>query len=73
MISAAPPVWLRLDRLLGSTSGSTAKAAATSPLDVAGSGAAFCCVSLYKIFGEPSGLGALLVRREASRLLTMRG
>ena len=46
-----------------------AKAAATGPVDVAGSGAALCCVSFYKLFGEPTGLGALLVRRDMARLL----
>ena len=49
-----------------------AKAAATGPVDVAGSGAALCCVSFYKLFGEPTGLGALLVRRDAARLLQRR-
>jgi len=52
--------WLMLDG---------AKAAASGRLDLPASGAAFCCVSFYKLFGSPTGLGALLVRRDALRLL----
>jgi len=46
-----------------------AKAAATGELDMPSTGAAFCAVSFYKMFGVPTGLGALLVRRDALRLL----
>lgn len=54
--------WVMLD---------AAKAAATAPLDLPASGAAMACLSLYKIFGEPTGLGALLVRADlATRLRT---
>ena len=49
-----------------------AKAASTGAVDVPASGAAFCCVSFYKLFGEPTGLGALLVRQDAARLLQRR-
>ena len=55
--------WLMLD---------AAKAASTGAVDVPASGAAFCCVSFYKLFGEPTGLGALLVRQDAARLLQRR-
>ncbi|KAL1529433.1 hypothetical protein AB1Y20_000381 [Prymnesium parvum] len=56
--------WLMLD---------AAKAAATGPVHLPSSGAAFCCVSFYKLFGEPTGLGALLVRNDAAPLLTRGG
>ena len=67
--SAAPPLpgvpasgrwWLMVD---------AAKLAASAPLDLGSSGAAMACVSLYKIFGEPTGLGALLVRSDLARRL----
>ena len=45
------------------------KAAASAPVHLPSTGAAMACVSLYKLFGEPTGLGALLVRRDlAARL-----
>ena len=56
--------WVMLD---------AAKAAATSVVDVPATGAAMCCVSLYKLFGEPTGLGALLVRSDLARLLNGQG
>jgi molybdenum cofactor sulfurtransferase len=39
--------------------------AATNVLDASRCGADFYCLSFYKIFGLPSGLGALIARREA--------
>lgn len=39
--------------------------AATNPVDLATYGADFACVSFYKVFGLPSGLGALVARRDA--------
>lgn len=47
--------------------------AATGELHLPSTGAAFCCVSFYKLFGAPTGLGALLVRRDALRLLRKDG
>uniref|UniRef100_A0A182QIQ3 Molybdenum cofactor sulfurase n=1 Tax=Anopheles farauti TaxID=69004 RepID=A0A182QIQ3_9DIPT len=41
----------------------------TSPLDLSRYRPSFVCVSFYKIFGYPTGLGALLVRKDAERLL----
>uniref|UniRef100_A0A182W4P5 Molybdenum cofactor sulfurase n=1 Tax=Anopheles minimus TaxID=112268 RepID=A0A182W4P5_9DIPT len=41
----------------------------TSPLDLTRYRPSFVCVSFYKIFGYPTGLGALLVRKDAERLL----
>lgn len=50
-----------------------AKLAATSPVNLSSSDLGispdFVAVSFYKIFGFPSGLGALLVRREVAPLL----
>lgn len=37
----------------------------TNPLDLARTPADFVCVSFYKMFGYPTGVGALLARREA--------
>ncbi|NJD20344.1 MAG: aminotransferase class V-fold PLP-dependent enzyme [Gemmatimonadetes bacterium] len=37
----------------------------TSPLDISAVRADFACVSFYKMFGYPTGVGALLARREA--------
>jgi molybdenum cofactor sulfurtransferase len=37
----------------------------TSELDLGAVGADFACVSFYKMFGFPTGLGALIARREA--------
>eukprot|EP00887_Chlorella_sp_A99_P004517 scaffold34.g4517.t1 len=42
-----------------------AKACGTAPPDLAAFPADFVALSFYKIFGWPTGLGALLVRREA--------
>lgn len=56
--------WVMLD---------AAKAAATSPLDLPSTGAAMACVSLYKLFGEPTGIGALLVRTDLAPLLRRGG
>ena len=50
-----------------------AKAAASGPLDLPSTGASLACVSLYKIFGEPTGLGALLVRADLATLLRRDG
>ena len=46
-----------------------AKFAATSPLDLHTYKPDFVCLSFYKLFGWPTGLGALLVRRPAQSLL----
>ena len=45
---------------------------ATNPLDLAKYPAHFITLSFYKIFGYPTGLGALLVRTDISRLLQQR-
>ncbi len=42
---------------------------ATSPLDLSLCSAHFVTVSFYKMFGFPTGLGALLVRRDCAGLL----
>uniref|UniRef100_A0A182K4H7 Molybdenum cofactor sulfurase n=1 Tax=Anopheles christyi TaxID=43041 RepID=A0A182K4H7_9DIPT len=41
----------------------------TSALDLSRYRPSFVCVSFYKIFGYPTGLGALLVRKDAEPLL----
>lgn len=41
----------------------------TSPLDLQIHHPDFVCISFYKIFGFPTGLGALLVRRRAEKFL----
>jgi molybdenum cofactor sulfurtransferase len=46
-----------------------AKLAATSPLDLTAHPADFVAISFYKMFGYPTGLGALLVRDSAAALL----
>ena len=46
-----------------------AKAAATSPVSLRETGADLMCVSFYKMFGYPTGLGALLVSRRALALM----
>lgn len=46
-----------------------AKAASTGPLDLPTTGASLCSLSLYKIFGYPTGLGALLIRSDLLPLL----
>jgi len=47
-----------------------AKAACTSPLHLRRLDMDFACVSFYKIFGEPTGLGCLLVKRSALPILS---
>jgi molybdenum cofactor sulfurtransferase len=47
------------------------KAASTSVVDLKDSDPDFACVSFYKLFGEPTGLGALFVRRPAIGKLNM--
>lgn len=37
----------------------------TNPLDISAVGADFTCVSFYKMFGFPTGVGALIARRTA--------
>ncbi|XP_058080210.1 molybdenum cofactor sulfurase isoform X7 [Magnolia sinica] len=46
-----------------------AKGCATHPPDLTMFPADFVVISFYKIFGYPTGLGALIVRTEAARLL----
>ena len=46
-----------------------AKAAATGPINLRELDPDFACLSFYKLFGYPTGLGVLLVRRTASHLL----
>uniref|UniRef100_A0A1D1ZL06 Molybdenum cofactor sulfurase n=1 Tax=Anthurium amnicola TaxID=1678845 RepID=A0A1D1ZL06_9ARAE len=46
-----------------------AKGCATEPPDLARFPADFVVLSFYKIFGYPTGLGALIVRNEAAKLL----
>ncbi|KAL7437604.1 hypothetical protein ACHAXH_006112, partial [Discostella pseudostelligera] len=52
----------------------TAKAAATSPVHLPtlahGGGPDFAVVSFYKLFGTPTGLGALLIKRQHRRKRT---
>ncbi|XP_065169463.1 molybdenum cofactor sulfurase 3 [Atheta coriaria] len=43
--------------------------ASTNPLDLNKTQADFVCVSFYKIFGYPTGLGALLVKNSSADLL----
>lgn len=45
---------------------------ATAPLDLHRHPADFVCVSFYKLFGYPTGLGALLVSRRGQRVLHKR-
>lgn len=47
-----------------------AKGCATSPLDLSEYKADFVVISFYKLFGYPTGLGALIVRNDAAKLLT---
>jgi selenocysteine lyase/cysteine desulfurase len=47
----------------------TAAYVPTNPLDLGAVGPDFACVSFYKMFGYPTGLGALLARREALAIL----
>ncbi|CAI9087998.1 OLC1v1022225C5 [Oldenlandia corymbosa var. corymbosa] len=46
-----------------------AKGCATDPPDLSKYKADFVAISFYKIFGYPTGLGALIVRNEAAKLL----
>jgi molybdenum cofactor sulfurtransferase len=46
-----------------------AKAASTSPINLCELNPDFACVSFYKMFGEPTGLGCLFVKRTAIDLL----
>ncbi|XP_077244486.1 molybdenum cofactor sulfurase (LOS5) (ABA3) isoform X3 [Tasmannia lanceolata] len=46
-----------------------AKGCATQPPDLSRFPADFVVISFYKIFGYPTGLGALIVRTEAAKLL----
>ena len=47
------------------------KAASTSVVDLKDSDPDFACVSFYKLFGEPTGLGVLFVRRSAIMKLNL--
>lgn len=49
-----------------------AKAASTSPVDLHALDPDFACLSFYKLFGTPTGLGALLVKRTARHLFTQK-
>ncbi|KAI3965813.1 hypothetical protein MKX01_010770 [Papaver californicum] len=46
-----------------------AKGCATQPPDLARFPADFVAISFYKIFGYPTGLGALIIRTDAAKLL----
>ena len=46
-----------------------AKAASTGPVDLRQLDPDFACLSFYKIFGEPTGLGVLFVKRSSLHLL----
>ena len=46
-----------------------AKAAATGPVSLKDLNPDFACVSFYKLFGEPTGLGCLFVKRSKTHLL----
>lgn len=47
-----------------------AKAASTGPISLREWNPDFCCLSFYKLFGEPTGLGALLVKRSSISILS---
>jgi molybdenum cofactor sulfurtransferase len=47
-----------------------AKAASTGPVDLKALDPDFACASFYKIFGAPTGLGVLFVKRSSAHLLT---
>ncbi len=47
----------------------TAAYTPTNPANFTQIGADFCCVSFYKLFGWPTGVGALIARREALAML----
>ncbi|XP_050223530.1 molybdenum cofactor sulfurase isoform X2 [Mercurialis annua] len=46
-----------------------AKGCATQPLDLSSYSADFVVLSFYKLFGYPTGLGALIVRNDAAKIL----
>ena len=46
-----------------------AKAASTGPVDLRDLDPDFACLSFYKVFGEPTGLGVLFVKRSSLHLL----
>lgn len=46
-----------------------AKAASTGPVDLRSLDPDFACLSFYKMFGEPTGLGVLFVKRSSLHLL----
>jgi molybdenum cofactor sulfurtransferase len=46
-----------------------AKAASTEPIDLKALDPDFACISFYKLFGEPTGLGALFVKRSVTNVL----
>jgi molybdenum cofactor sulfurtransferase len=46
-----------------------AKAACTSPINLCQLNPDFACISFYKMFGEPTGLGCLFVKRSAMHVL----
>jgi len=48
-----------------------AKAASTGPVSLKGMDADFAVLSFYKLFGEPTGLGALMAKQTSSTLLTV--
>lgn len=50
-----------------------AKAASTGPVSLKQTGTDFAVLSFYKLFGEPTGLGALLVKQSVTHLLQGRG
>ena len=50
----------------------SAKACSTKPPDLSKYPADFVAISFYKIFGYPSGLGALLVRKDSAEILNRR-
>ena len=50
-----------------------AKAASTGPVEMTTWDPDFASLSFYKLFGEPTGLGALLVKRSSINVLTCTG
>jgi molybdenum cofactor sulfurtransferase len=46
-----------------------AKAASTGPIDLRDENPDFACISFYKMFGAPTGLGSLFVKRSTTDLL----
>ena len=49
-----------------------AKAASTGPVNLRDLDPDFACLSFYKMFGEPTGLGVLFVKRTSLHLLQER-